>query len=259
LRISDISTADGREINPIFLKSIQSNARRNTFQWPEKHEIKPGDLAIWRKAVKSLCALELRLSTPLGPWTMQQSDWTQNWDWFTSMATDIIYHQDKQSSWNEYPLKEGTRRTKYFHNIPRTLSHPPSDIKERISVKTHKQIITVWSRCTRTEDNAVILPSNCLTSIRDIKSYLQRTDNEPWISTHFESSKLIATLLKDFQEGNALAVSNGSYYEEFRVGAAAWKIQSKDGTEFIAGGGVIPGHPIRTKSITISHVQDIMS
>ena len=203
--------------------------------WPKKHEIKPADVTLWRKAIESLCALQLHLSVPLGLWKMQQSDWTLNLDWFSSTTADKIFHQNKDRIWTEYAIKEGRRRTQYFHNISLELTHPPSEIKDRISIKLHKHVITIWSRCTLTENGTDIPPLNRSTSIGGIKKFLQRIDNKPWISEVFETSASISILLRDFQEGKVLAVSNGSFYKEFKVRAAAWKFQSNNGT--------IPGHP----------------
>jgi len=130
-----------------------------------------------------------------------------------------------------------------FHNIPLELTHPPSEIKDRILIKLHKHVITIWSRCTLTEYGTDIPPLNGSTSIRGMKKFLQCIDNEPWISEVYQTSASISILLRDFQEGKALAVSDGSFYEEFKVGAAAWKIQSNNRLEFISGGRIIPGHP----------------
>ena len=105
--IADISTADGTQIDPTFLSSGQSTSRRNDFKWPEKHEIKPADLALWRKAIKSLCALQLHLSVPLERWKTRQSDWTLNWNWFSSTTADKIFHQNKDGIWTDYAIKEG--------------------------------------------------------------------------------------------------------------------------------------------------------
>ena len=51
------------------------------------------------------------------------------------------------------------------------------------------------------------------------------------------TKQLYASLLN----GSALAVSDGSFYPSERVGACAWVISSSNGSEYIAGGGIIPG------------------
>jgi len=49
-------------------------------------------------------------------------------------------------------------------------------------------------------------------------------------------------LLRAHQDGVGCAFSDGSYYPNEKVGAAAWIIITSDGTtEWIEGGGVLPG------------------
>ena len=43
--------------------------------------------------------------------------------------------------------------------------------------------------------------------------------------------------------GTAIAVSDGSFFPHSQVGACAWIISSPDGTEWVRGGGIIPGIP----------------
>ena len=51
------------------------------------------------------------------------------------------------------------------------------------------------------------------------------------------TKKLYGSLLN----GTALAVSDGSFFPEQKVGSCAWVLASSDGSEYIAGGGLIPG------------------
>ena len=51
------------------------------------------------------------------------------------------------------------------------------------------------------------------------------------------TSKLLASLL----DRTALGVSDGSYFPHKQVGSCAWIIACSDGSEWIEGGGIIPG------------------
>jgi len=63
----------------------------------------------------------------------------------------------------------------------------------------------------------------------------------PWIADHLDSSPSIDTLLQDILQGNAVAVCDGSYFEQYTTAAAAWTLSSADGVEWIEGGGIVPG------------------
>ena len=56
--------------------------------------------------------------------------------------------------------------------------------------------------------------------------------------THSTSTSKLHTSLLD---NSALPVSDGSYFPVQQVGSCGWIISSSDGSEWIQGGGIIPG------------------
>ena len=58
-----------------------------------------------------------------------------------------------------------------------------------------------------------------------------------YLNSPSNTSKLVLSL----QDGTALAVSDWSYFPNKRIGACAWKFSSSHSSEFIEGGGIIPG------------------
>ena len=63
----------------------------------------------------------------------------------------------------------------------------------------------------------------------------------PWTMSTLRTSPSIEGLLLALRNGTSCAVSDGSFYPNEKVGAAAWIIITPDGTEWIEGGGVLPG------------------
>jgi hypothetical protein len=55
------------------------------------------------------------------------------------------------------------------------------------------------------------------------------------------TSPSIEGLLLALRDGAGCTVSDGSYYPNEKVGAAAWIIITPDGTEWVEGGGALPG------------------
>ena len=60
---------------------------------------------------------------------------------------------------------------------------------------------------------------------------------------NLRASLLTSKLESDLYSGRALAVSHGSFFPDSRIGSCAWILSSADGTEWISGGGVVPGQP----------------
>ena len=63
----------------------------------------------------------------------------------------------------------------------------------------------------------------------------------PWITDHFATSPSIDALLQDIVDGKAVAVCDGSYFEQYATAAAAWTLSSADGIVWMEGGGIVPG------------------
>mmetsp|Transcript_23121 Transcript_23121/g.34229 ORF Transcript_23121/g.34229 Transcript_23121/m.34229 type:complete len:87 (+) Transcript_23121:53-313(+) len=59
--------------------------------------------------------------------------------------------------------------------------------------------------------------------------------------SHLTSSDAISPLIDAIKEGDAICVSDGSYFPLEKVSAAAWIISTENESSWIEGGGVIPG------------------
>ena len=58
------------------------------------------------------------------------------------------------------------------------------------------------------------------------------------------TSKLLASLL----DGTAIGVSDGYYFTHEQVGSCAWIIACSDSSEWVEGGGIIPGPKLEQDS-----------
>ena len=61
-----------------------------------------------------------------------------------------------------------------------------------------------------------------------------------WFSRHYDSCRSTERLLHHLLAGTAIAVSDGSYFEEYGIGACGWIIATSDGEEWIEGRGLVP-------------------
>jgi len=92
--LSDITTANGRSIDRIFLASSAFEGSRNDFYWPVKHHVSPSDYTVWRKTLEFIFPNE-HLLAPLGPWIMDtNADWLAHWECFVTADGEFLYYQD---------------------------------------------------------------------------------------------------------------------------------------------------------------------
>ena len=63
------------------------------------------------------------------------------------------------------------------------------------------------------------------------------------VTEYHHQSETIDMLLEDFSNGKAQAGSDGSFIPSWKKGSFAWRIESADSTEFVEGGGIVPGPP----------------
>ena len=77
IHLSDITTADGKKLDPRFYATSLPNVRRNTYDWPIKHFISTEDVARWRRFLRNVFEGEnSSLTNSLGKWTdMSSTDW----------------------------------------------------------------------------------------------------------------------------------------------------------------------------------------
>lgn len=63
------------------------------------------------------------------------------------------------------------------------------------------------------------------------------------VMSHLKWSESTVRLRASILDGSIIAVSNRSYCPGYGVGACAWLIATPDDTEWIEGGGIVPGVP----------------
>ena len=88
IHLSDLTQANGRDLDRIFLVSEALAENRNPYLWPLKHHVTNADFAVWRKGLEQLFPDRLQLEAPLTTWTLQVEPKDDiHWYWFQS-ATD---------------------------------------------------------------------------------------------------------------------------------------------------------------------------
>ena len=235
IHLSDITTADGYKLDQRFYSTTPPCIQRNEYDWPIKHRVTPLDISTWRRFLRLVFTRpQLSLERPLGPWiSMKTTSWISNWDYFLSQDKQFLYHRVK-SRWHRHLKRQFTHRlynTEYLE-----LETLPTNNVLRTTIKHTNASLTSTS-CSQKPD--LPMPSNIITlSFGQISLRKPRID---WFMKFISSSSTTTNLWRDILEGQAYAVSDGSYFPSAQTGACAWIVATRDGTEWVKGGGIIPG------------------
>ena len=235
VNISDITAADGRKLDQVFLVSEAFEGTRNDYVWPSKHHVTPTDYTAWRRAMEFLFPANLHLSQPLGNWIIaSDTEWIDQWDWFLSGSGEFLYFRLNSRTWHRFLRKPHTHRG--YHEDFLEMQAPPIRDLRRATVCSGYRRIDLLSYSPRSAglpqvDNIQHRVGNRVIKIPQL----------PWTMSTLRTSPTIEGLLLALRNGTSCAVSDGSFYPNEKVGSAAWIIITPDGTEWIEGGGVLPG------------------
>ena len=177
----------------------------------------------------------LQLLQPLGDWIIKSdSEWTDNWDWFLSEDREFLYFRLDASTWHRFLRLPHAHRG--YHEEFLVMHDHPIGFLYRATVCSRENGIHLLSAGHRM---APTLPAEDIQQLVGDRAI--RKSKLPWTMSILRSSPSIEDLLSSIRDGTGCAVSDGSYYPNEKVGAAAWIIRTLDGNEWIEGGGVLPG------------------
>ena len=233
--LSEICSANGKYIMDEYFLNMRCDRICNPYDWPAKYRTSIKDYRVWRNLLEHLCHDNSRtLIYPLHTWVSHELDiWISDWDWFLSPDRSQLLHHCGDTTWKSYPL---CRYSHYkYSRLDVTVVDPPVLELIRVSIQLTERFITI--------SNTAIRPS-AAPHQDDIIAFDAIELSQPtvnWFNTNMTSSASTKHLKECLMNGTALCVSDGSYFPIQEVGACGWIISTPDGTEWIEGGGVIPG------------------
>ena len=232
--LSDITTANGRSVDRIFLASSAFEGSRNDYYWPVKHHVSPSDYTVWRKTLEFIFPNE-HLLAPLGNWIMETNDdWLKHWEWFVTSEGQFLYYQDAPDRWHRFLRKPHSHHSFFSEFLVER--EPPSVPLLRATVEG--DVDSLFLICSSDQRCRAVLPTKPPLNI-GLHSFT--APEIEWLQDNLESSEDLTLLLDDLHAGKAVAACDGSYFETRDIGAAAWIVSSSDGSSWIQGGGRIPG------------------
>ena len=243
--LSDLVDATGTTIQQGAWKISDTAqlATSNTFSWPGRCHTNNNDWPIWRAALKCICTSTGYHSTiSLGKWLISPSSFLSEWTWFVTPSYSHLY-QNCNGSWfqlRQHPGRLRRHQHQFQLNTKTQCSCPDTITICRVdSLQGHedKVIVSQGFACSPIDNNPLLTaPIDKVLTRRPLPSHRH------WVFSHIKRSRKVSQLLTDFRQGRARACSDGSYYPATGKGAAAWRIESNCGNEYIEGGGQVPGH-----------------
>jgi hypothetical protein len=245
LTLSDITSADGRQLIVPILNGNKLVDRRSNLTWPVQQRPPPSDWRVWSSALSHLHK-QGKLHTPLTTWTASSH---QSWFWFMDPATHTLFYQASEASWQATsPLQSSSRgrtRTdnkKQYQKSALQQSEPPEDQLVPISILEDPSQDLVTPN----------IGQSPLLIVSDVQSNDHCTLLER-ISAHPFYRRIIGPLRGPVEEqgectaesiisGSLLACSDGSYSPLLKKGSHGWVLATEQKTIW-RGAGPVDGHP----------------
>ena len=223
-------------MDPTFYATSLPNVRRNTYDWPIKHFISSQDVARWRRFLKHVFGgVNSSLTKSLGKWIdMSSENWVDNWDYFQTQNKEFLYHHIGDKLWHRHLQRPYSHRAYYTQYLE--LEEVPQQDLSRVTITITPVSLIVTATCSQSiqiED-----PNPVAFTFGNINIHKPRND---WFMNFITASNTTDKLWNEILESKAYAVSDGSYYPTYQTGACAWILATRDGSEWIKGGGIIPG------------------
>lgn len=239
IHLSDITSANGRSLDPAFLISDPFPEKRNEYSWPDKHHVYASDFTSWRKLMEYIfCYTDSTLPLPLGQWkNIKYPHQNKAWHWFISENNKYIYERVNDGFVRHIGWQRDRRRF-YYDNEPTMLSGVEN--LQYVSVSLQQESILILNKYTSSPQPPTLEHEAIPFSPLSISKYL-RKHLPPWASQRIRTSQTLRNLRQSMLDGKALLVSDGSLFPHFHKAGAAWIISTPDCVEFICGGGTIPG------------------
>ena len=239
IHLSDLTTANGKALDPAFLISDPFPERKNDYKWPTNHHVTSKDFTVWRRFMNHIYNNDnMSLVQSLGPWIrpLHPRDHT-TWHWFLDTRQNLIYERvnDKYALHQRVPRQH--RHFQYeFHYSDSIPTHVVP-----VSVQLHTQTILLLNQGPSflQHRQTVITPRPQFQN-EEICTYLKE-HLPPWCVQSIRATPQIDQLLQELITGTACVVSDGSHYPLLSKAGAGWIISTMDCTQYIKGGGTIPG------------------
>ncbi len=249
LTLSDITSADGRQIIQPVLNGDKIIDRRSTLYWPTQQRPPPNEWRLWSGALQHLL-LNGILIKPLQDWLAPSH---QSWFWYFDPTSSNLLHNPSQGTWLYSPpiqesIQRSTRRTRSRYILKYSKAslqptNPPSAL----------DLLPVSIPIEQDPDSLRpnISPNPMPNAIEVTQELIPSIIESLW--SHPFYKRIIGPLDGDLQaisqsiasaitEGTLLLCCDGSYSPFLKKGSHGWILATARKTLW-RGAGPVDGHP----------------
>ena len=235
--LADISTADGKHIDPSVWWGRSQNSRSRK-HWMQTRRPTQNEWTRWQSALKQTFLLphdlNRKLARPLGHWSLPEDD---QWNWWLDRQSDVLYQRSEDN------IIRWTRRT--GHSFTRKYHLPV--ITEDAAIPKQCNRVSVNSLPTNEVVRILSVGFNTAQHLPPSATTLQATIDQlhpdaRWSVQNTETTDQGHNIAHALATGQAIAVSDGSL--KWGFGTAALVIEGVTDQHRVRAVNVVPG-PIK--------------
>ncbi len=224
--LSEICTGDGLSITEEAWRGIRFEVPFKMLSWPSQPRPSPKEWTTWQLFIKkAFLHRGLRLRSTLGHWT--ESD--DCWEWYFSPSQECLF-QTSQGTWKSYSQILRRNRLPLFFSQAHT-QHPSPDLcRATIYTKGSRLVCTGYAPQIK----------ECISRASSFSDFIRESNiGEKWCLEHLDLTGDGSHIAQAIMEGDAIAISDGSYQDTY--GTASWVIEGQDSSGRLVGDVIVPG------------------
>jgi hypothetical protein len=238
--LSDITTANGRQIDPRCINRKTQFPLRNDYRWPQAHHTTTQDWARWRQWISTISDQNHMLISPLGRWHCAPEGWVDKWDCLVTDDDEMLYVKTRDNQmWKRHIIqrRRNLRSTRYYLDflLCHQIRELPGTLK-RATIRYHRTYIELLATGSN-HTNLLPAPSQTMFTapLTATKEAILDMINQTLQPEFLVASDNLDILFHDFSQGTTIAVSDGSYYPDQKRASGAWIIESTCRSQWIMG------------------------
>lgn len=272
ITLTDITVADGTELDNAYISMRRNEDRVSTLQWPVQHCPSPKAWKQWNRALQYLL-YKGKLQKPLGKWKKRPH---QKWAWLIRLEDMVLFHRLPQGWETFHPIEYGavraTRSTTkfwYFRTNGVPSAPPEGDIavatpqfnvidgelftiicSERLPPPRLQHTVqrpeTTIATSQETYDESIDLPLLLPDFLSGIETspYFRRLVGPIQMPQEEDLVEIVSSIIT----GTLFMCSDGSFHPHQGTGSHAWVFATATGQILLQGAGPIDCDPDQLSS-----------
>jgi hypothetical protein len=236
--LSDLASADGKQIELWAWTGQQSCEKQSHLQWPCQPPSLPASYwTLWQQALTTCFVLPhatlRKLRVNIGLW---KTDILRRWKWYYSASEERVYSAEGVM-WRAYirlPRRSTRSGTQRFQKDEITWLLP-SDATPASIARCHLHRVQLTGLVTGSDPEAI--PDVPSATLQEVLFQSKHLDH--WAVSTMDCSDDGADLADAIRLGTATAISDGSF--QSGIGTSAFILRSNDSSKRITGVNAVPG------------------